>query len=240
MALSKKSNNNSNSAYNKPLYANKSGTVPIALIGGLSLGGLAATSKAMDLAKRAKDLRDRANWTNMKKKYYDEENARLQRQRESDDLLNKDKADAIRRAKWQREEQREADEAMLRSRGAAYKKAREDEEAARNKSLFSKAGDAIYDAWNNSGYLGKGAMIGAAAAAAGAIGYGSYKLVKHIVNKFKNKVANSKDSPQAKRAAVNSMINEINTKISKAKSSEEKHELMKSKAELQETLAKIK
>ena len=129
----------------------------------------------------------------------------------------------------------------------AYRKATKDEHGdiraankEREKSLFDQAGDAISGAWNNSGYLGKGAMIGAAAAAAGAIGYGSYKLVKHIVNKFKNKVANSKDSPQAKRAAVNSMINEINTKISKAKSSEEKHELMKSKAELQETLTKIK
>ena len=76
--------------------------------------------------------------------------------------------------------------------------------------------------------------------AAAAIGYGGYKLIKHLVNKYKDKIANSKDSIQAKRAALNSIINDINVKISKATTEEEKDELIKARKELQKTLGEIK
>ena len=76
--------------------------------------------------------------------------------------------------------------------------------------------------------------------AAAAIGYGGYKLIKHLVSKYKDKIINSKDSPQAKRAALNSIINDINVKISKATTEEEKDELIKARKELQKTLGEIK
>ena len=429
MALSKKSNNNSNSVYNKPSYVNKS-NVPMALIGGLGLGGLAATSKAMELAKRAKDLRDRANWTNMKKKYYDEEKAKQQKQRESDDLLNKDKAEAIKRAQtqwqqnatalanerntnraeglargtseakekalrssvpdtsglykpgtyaamqhqkqntalanerntnraeglargsaeaarraqtqWQqdatalaneyntnraeglargaseatkrarlqKEEEREAEESKLRSDAAEVirqQKQRESDdllnrdkaEAIKRAAANERRGDIklfhlvsrndegdISPSYRNSIHVkankvsqsqptqnvsvdqpphnppkpsqgqqddktninppsegmnwGTAAKWGLGAVAAAAIGYGGYKLIKHLVSKYKNKIINSKDSPQAKRAAINSIINDINVKISKATTEEEKNNLMRARAELQNSLSQIR
>ena len=81
---------------------------------------------------------------------------------------------------------------------------------------------------------------GLGAVAAAAIGYGGYKLIKHLVSKYKDKIANSKDSPQAKRMAINSIINDINVKISKANTEEEKDELIKARIELQKILGEIK